>query len=85
MEIKFNICDEVYFFNTASRSVEKVEISGIRVIPTGISKGEDGRNRLDSSEILYDTVNRGLVITQGEAFASEEECRKFYADFFAGK
>ena len=82
METKFNICDKVAYFNTAEFKVMSAEVKGIRVVPTGISKDENGENKLDDAVVLYETVN-GPVLTEQECFASEEECRKRYREFFA--
>lgn len=82
MEIKFALCEKVFFFNTATRRIEKAEIKGIQVVPTGISKGEDGENRLDGCVVFYSTVE-GAVLSGNEVFASEEECRETYRKFFA--
>lgn len=74
MEIKFNICDEVYFLNTASGKIESAEVASIRVIPTGISKDQNGKNVLNGSVVLYETADRGPVLSEVECFASKEEC-----------
>lgn len=74
-EIKFNICDEVWYFNTASRKIEKVVIKGIQVVPTGISVGEDGKERLDGDVVLYQTKD-GPVLAETEVFASADEARE---------
>lgn len=71
-ELKFRICDEVWYFNTASRKVEKAVVKGIQVIATGISVGEDGRDRLDGDLVLYQT-KEGPVLAETEVFASKEE------------
>lgn len=82
MTTKFNICDKVFFFNTAECRVEKVEIKGIRIIATGISKNESGESVLDGSIVLYETVN-GPVLAENECFADERELRAKYLGFFS--
>lgn len=82
MEIKFSICDEVVYFNTANGKFEKAEVSAVRIIPTGISKDEQGKNRLDGYVVLYETADRGPVLTEAECFASEDECREHYRCVF---
>ncbi len=81
MEIKFGICEKVWYFNTAECKVMKDEVKRIQVIPTGISKSSDGENVLDGYLVLYETLN-GPVLTEQECFRSEEECRKKYREFF---
>lgn len=82
MTTKFNICDKVFFFNTAECRVEKVEIKGIRIIATGISKNESGESVLDGSIVLYETVN-GPVLAESECFADEQSLRKHYLGVFS--
>lgn len=82
MEIKFGICEKVWYFNTAECKVAMDEVKRVQVIPTGISKSSDGENVLDGYLVLYETMN-GPVLTEQECFASEEECRKRYREFFA--
>lgn len=81
IEIKFDICEEVYFFNTATCKIEKGEVKGVRVVPTGISHDENGRSKLDSRVVLYELVD-GPMLAESELFVSEEECRKWYLEFF---
>lgn len=82
-EMKFRICDEVWYFNTASRRVEKVLVEGIRVVPTGISTGEDGKERLDGDVVLYQTKD-GPVLADSEVFASREEAVDVLLDVLNG-
>lgn len=79
IEVKYNLCDEVYFFNTATCKVDKVEIKSVRIIPTAVSKDENGRNILDSYVVLYETV-QNLVLSEPEVFATEEECKSHYLE-----
>lgn len=72
-ELRFKICDEVWYFNTASRKVEKVVVQGIRVVPTGIATDEAGRERLEGDMTLYQTKD-GPVLAETEVFASRKEC-----------
>lgn len=81
--MKFNICDEVFFFNTASCQIEKAEIKGIQVIPTGISKDTEGKNKLDGSIVVYSMVN-GPVLAETEVFGTKEECIDHYLEVLNG-
>lgn len=83
IEVKFGICDKVWYFNTASRKVEKAEVKGIQILPTGISKGENGENRLDGYVVLYSTVE-GPVLSAEEAYASEAECKEKVREIVEG-
>lgn len=83
IEIKYGICDEVFWLNTSSGKVEKAEVSGVRVIPTGIHKNEDGRSVCDSHVVLYETPDRGPVLTEAECFDSEAECLEHWRRVFS--
>ena len=82
IEVKFSPCDEVVYFNTAERKVMRAEVKSVRVIPTAISKDENGVNKLVGSVVLYETVD-GPVLAESECFASEDECREVYRKIFA--
>ncbi len=82
-EIKYSICDEVWYFNTASRRIESVVIKGIQVVPTGISVGEDGKDRLDGDVVLYQTKD-GPVLAETEVFSSAEEAREVLIGVLSG-
>lgn len=82
MEIKYKICDKVFYLNTAERKIVSAEIKGVRVIPTGISKDAKGRNKLEGSAVLYETFE-GPVLAEQECFASEKECAETFRKVFA--
>lgn len=84
MEIKFNICDKVAYFNTAECKVMTAEVKSIRVIPTGISKDENGENKLDGAVVLYETMD-GPVLAEQECFRTEDECLARYKEYFVKK
>ena len=81
IEIKYDICDEVCYFNASSCAIERDTVKGVQVIPTGISKDESGRDRLDGRVVLYQ-LKGGLVLTEQELFPGEEACRSWYLEFF---
>ena len=83
IEVKYNIFDEVVYLNTATMKLEKVIVRGIRIVPTGISKAEDGKDVLDGYVILYETQN-GPVLAESEVFSSEEEAREAWVRFVHG-
>ena len=80
--LKFDLCAEVYYFNTASCQIEKGVAMGAKVIPTNVSKTVDGKDKLDGYAVLY-SLQDGPVLAEPEMFASEEECREHYKTFFA--
>lgn len=77
IDIKFSLCDDVFYFNTATCKVETGEIKGIQVVPTGISKDEKGKNKLDGFVVLYSLVD-GPVLADSEVFGSKRECLDHY-------
>ena len=81
MEIKFGICEKVFYFNTAECKVMSAEVKGAQVVPTGISKSESGENVLDGAVVLYQTFE-GPVLSEQECFRSEEECQAWYKEYF---
>jgi len=83
MKTRFDIMDEVWFFNTSERRFDSAQVRGIRVVPTGISKDEEGNDRLDGYAVLYEMDSR-VVLTESEVFASEAEARESYVRFFTG-
>ena len=78
-EIKYNICDEVFFLNTSKAAIESVVIRGAQIIPLGISKDENGKDVLDGDMILYKT-EEGVIISENELFPSREACRAYWAE-----
>lgn len=81
MEIKFNICDKVVYFNPSECKIMTTEVKGIRVIPTGISKDDKGNNKLEGSVVLYETFD-GPVLSEQECFKTEAECKAWYLEYF---
>lgn len=82
MEIKYNICDKIAYFNTAECKVMTAEVKSIRVLPRGIKKDEAGNNVLEGVVVLYETVD-GPVLAEQECFASVQECFEAYRKFFS--
>lgn len=78
-QVKYDICEKAFYLNTATGRFEEVEIKGIQVVPTGISKDSDGRNVLDGQMVLYQTVD-GPVLAECELFATVEEARAFWTE-----
>lgn len=76
-ELKYNICDEVFFLNTSTGRIESAKIKGAQVMPVGISKNEKGEDILDGDVVLYRTFE-GVVISESELFASREECKEHW-------
>ena len=73
----FSICSKVFYLNTATGRIDSAEVKRIQVVPTGISRDENGANVLDGQVVLYETVE-GPTLVECEAFGSEEECRGYW-------
>ena len=82
IEVKFGICQKVVYFNTAECKVMTAEVKGVQIVPTGVSKSEQGENVLDGYVVLYQTFE-GPVLSESECFESEAECKETYRKFFA--
>ena len=78
----FSICDKGVYLNTATRKFDTAVIKGIQIVPTGISKDEEGEDVLDGSVVLYQT-KEGPMLTEAEVFASEEEAKKVWTEVIA--
>ena len=83
MEVRFNICDNVVFLNTVTGKLDSAEVKRIQILPTGISKDENGKNVLDGSVVMYETVD-GPVLAESEVFASKEEAKARLEEILKG-
>lgn len=82
MKTKFDICDQVSYFNDASQKVESSTVQGIKIIATKVHANEDGVDVLDECVAIY-TLKNGINTPENTLFASEEECTKHYKELFA--
>ena len=76
IEVKYDICQEVVFLNTTTWKLEKGVVKGVQIVPTAVSHDSEGKEQLDGYAILYTLDNR-MVISESEAFATEEAAREF--------
>ena len=74
IENKFDLRDEVFYFNDA---VQDVESSAVACIAAVAMSAES-----DAKKILYSLEN-GITIPESAAFRSREECVSYYASLFA--
>ena len=82
IEVKHNICDEVFYFNDASQNIESARIHGVKIQPTAVHANEEGVDVCDSFVIIY-VLKNGINLTSNAAFSSKEECAQHYAALFA--
>lgn len=81
METKYAICQEVVYLNTAETRIVRTQIRAIRIVPTGISKNAAGKDVLDGYVVMYQE-SEGLWLSEKEVFASEDELRGYYRNYF---
>lgn len=74
MEIRFKICDKVYYLNTVTGKIDKAEVKGVQVMPTGISRDVNGESVLDGEIVLYQTIE-GPTLAASEVFGSADEAK----------
>lgn len=88
---KFNVGQEVFLFNSISLKVERDEVYGILYVPEEVEGVEQHPDKSFAERIAngeqhvvekVQTLQHQMV-DAGVLFASEEECVKFYRDFFA--
>jgi len=82
MTLKFNITDEVFFFNDSTDLVESSTVRGIKVIATKIHADSNGKDVLDEAIAVYSLKN-DVNCTENALFASKEECINAYKQLFA--
>lgn len=70
IENKFDLRDEVFYFNDAVQDVESSAVACISIVDVNAKK------------ILYSLEN-GITIPESSAFRSREECVSYYASLFA--
>lgn len=79
METKFSIGDKVVFLNCAEMRFEEDVVKGIRVIPTNVSRNEQGEEAFDAVVVLYE-MKGGLVLTEQEVFSDKDAAKSWYLD-----
>ena len=89
--MKFEIGQRVYLFNSLSCKIEEDDVYGILFVPVAVEGVQQ-----DSGKSIKDKVASGEMQVKEQCqlcghqgildaevlFASEEACRKFYAEFF---
>ena len=91
---KFNCGDRVFLFNGLACEIESDFVYAILYAPilkTGAEQagnGESLKAKIDSGDMVvkeqYQTCTHG-VVDAAVLFATEEECKKFYLNFFSEK
>lgn len=81
METKFNVCDQVSYFNDSEQRIESSSVKGINVIPVEMHADENGVDVLDRAVVVY-ALKNGITVVEQAAFKDEEECREHYRKLF---
>ena len=89
---KFNVCQRVFLFNSLSLGIESDFVYAVLFAPVAV----DGKEQHQSDELSkriaagelevreqYQLARHQGVLDGDCLFASEEECKAFYRDFFA--
>ena len=88
---KFQSGQRVYLFNSLSIEIESDDVYGCLYVPVPVngvepSGGKSLSEKIASGEMVvkeqYQLCSHQGVIDAEVLFASEDECRKFYAEFF---
>lgn len=88
---KFSVGQHVFLFNSLSVKIEEDDVYGALFVPVAVEGVKQ-----DSSKSLAEKLKAGQMKVQEQyqlvghqgivdaevLFASEDECRKFYAEFF---
>lgn len=89
---KFSVGQRVYLFNSLSMEIEDDLVYGLLYVPIAVEgvvqdSGKDIGERLASGEMTvheqYQLAGHQGVLEASSLFASEEDCRKFYREFFS--
>ena len=88
---KFKCGQRVFLFNSLSVKIEEDVVYGALFVPVAVEgvKQDSGASlseKLDKGQMevkeQYQLVGHQGIIDAEVLFASEDECRKFYAEFF---
>lgn len=87
---KFSVGQRVYLFNSLAMRIESDDVYGCLFMPVPVEgrEGGDGKSlkeKIESGQMevkeQYQLCSYRIVDAE-VLFASREECRKFYAEFF---
>lgn len=88
---KFVPGQRVYLFNSLSCRIEEDDVYGLLYVPVPVEgKPQDGgksvKEKIDAGQMevkeQYQLCGHQGIVDAGVLFASEADCRKFYAEFF---
>lgn len=89
---KFNPGDRVFLFNSLSCKIESDDVYGCLFVPVPVegrygSEGKGLKEKIEAGYMevkeQYQLVSHQGIVDADMLFASEEECREWYRQFFA--
>ena len=88
---KFSCGQRVYLFNSLSCRIEEDDVYGALFVPVPVEgvqqdSGKSIKEKIDAGQMVmkeqYQLCGHQGIVDADVLFASEAECRKFYAEFF---
>ena len=89
---KFEIGQHVYLFNSLSMRIEEDDVYGALFIPVAVEgvlqdSGKSIKEKIEAGQMVvkeqYQICGHQGIVDADVLFASKEECRRFYAEFFS--
>lgn len=90
--MKLKVGQHVYLFNSLSMRIEEDDVYGALFVPIPVEgvqqdSGKSIKEKIAAGQMKvqeqYQLCAHQGIVDAEVLFASEEECRKFYADFFS--
>lgn len=90
--MKLTVGQHVYLFNSLSMRIEEDDVYGALFVPIPVEgiqqdSGKSIKEKIAAGQMKvqeqYQLCGHQGIVDAEVLFASEEECRKFYADFFS--
>lgn len=88
---KFSVGQKVFLFNSLSVKIEEDDVYGALFVPVAVEGVKQDSSKSIAEKIeagqmkvqeQYQLVGHQGIVDAEVLFASEDECRKFYAEFF---
>lgn len=88
---KFSCGQRVYLFNSLSMRIEEDDVYGALFVPVAVEgvlqdSGKSISEKIEAGQMVvkeqYQLCGHQGIVDADVLFASEAECRKFYAEFF---
>ena len=89
---KFEPGNHVFLFNSLSMRIEEDDIYGVLFVPVPVEgvqqdSGKSIAEKIKAGQMRvqeqYQLCGHNGIVDADVLFASEDECRKFYAEFFS--